>query len=43
MATTMITKGMTAMDRVIATALTTGFAFALIECARVAALPTHFV
>ncbi|MDP4021884.1 hypothetical protein Q8W71_04535 [Methylobacterium sp. NEAU 140] len=43
MATTMITKGMTAMDRVIATALLSGLALALVECARVAALPAHFV
>ena len=43
MATKMMTKGMTAMDRVIATAMMSGLALALVEYARITALPSHFV
>jgi hypothetical protein len=43
MATKMMTKGMTMADHIVAWSMISGLAFALLQVAQTAALPTHFV
>jgi hypothetical protein len=39
----MMTRGMTTADRIVAWAMMTGLALALLQCGQASALPPHFV